>query len=230
MSKSNLKVEKIDETTISDHYHLSRDDNCYYLCEYRSDLGFKHPGFQLIQNIKKKVSQRGSPGYHYKQEDIEYVANTLAAVIPVDSDGWVFIPSAPSKSQSDPDYDDRLVRLLESVNEFRRSKYNRPEIEICDCIYTPETRDGLHTVDRKRNPEEVAKTMAVDHSKVPKSWKFLFFFDDMLTTGCTFQASRKVLHREAGIDPKSISGMFIARRIIPPTPPEDDFDIIDLID
>lgn len=221
MSDLNKRPEMIDETTIKDHHRLTKDDECYYLCEYRKDLGFDNPGFQLIHNIKKKITQSGKPSYFYKERDIDQVANALAETIPDDSEGWVLIPAPSSKSLTDPEYDDRLVRLLEKTNQIRQHRLNKEPIVIWNCLHTPETRDSLHE-GGLRDPSLLAQTMRCDTDGLPGRWVHMFIFDDLLTTGCTFQACRMALNRDAGIEVSDIKGLFIARRV--PPPPEAIFD------
>ena len=217
MSKYNLALEKIDETTIKAHHKIKQNDNCYYLCEYRSDLGFSHQGFQLLQNIKKKVSQQGQKGYHYKKQDMNYVAVTLAQVFKNDATNVSLIPAASSKAKDDPEYDDRIIRILSAMNEYRVNQLKATELDICDCLSTRATRESLHESEQVRDENLLASTIAVDATKLAKASKNLIFFDDMLTTGCTFQASRIALNQQAGIAPSQITGLFIARRIFPPT-------------
>ncbi|MCH8530373.1 MAG: hypothetical protein LAT65_05935 [Saccharospirillum sp.] len=222
MSNFELKLEAIDDSTRSDHYHLIPGDNCLYLCEYRSGGGYNYRSNQLIYNIKKSVSKRYESHYQYKLRDMRIVALALAKSLADNLDDCLFVPAPSSKARIDPDYDDRLLKILTRTSELRVSS-SLKELNICDCLHSRESRDSFHQGKEKRNIEDLRDSIAIDIEKIPSTINRIIIFDDMITTGCTFKASQQVLNINIGIDIDKIDGLFIARRILPP--PEDDFDV-----
>jgi len=76
------RLTKIDELTRSDHFHITEDDECYYLREYTSGSGYQFSDTnQLISNLKKGVDRRDRPEYQHKTRAMAVSANELRATI-----------------------------------------------------------------------------------------------------------------------------------------------------
>ncbi len=78
----------------------------------------QYPVNQLISNLQIQPSVKISyrERYYWKERAIKYAADALAALIPdLWRDGVTFVPIPPSKVDSDPEYDNRLLAILKAV-------------------------------------------------------------------------------------------------------------------
>src|SRR5690348_14258094 len=69
----------------------------------------------IIDNFQKSPRFKGTPAWdRYKQSAIVQLANEIRAALPPARCGaFTFVPVPGSKSKTDPEYDDRLYRLLD---------------------------------------------------------------------------------------------------------------------
>jgi hypothetical protein len=114
---------QIDEITVLDHSYLKfPEDDCYYLGNYTSKAANANThtaGNSIIHNLKKKPTTSSSPGYHYKQDTIRQLGNIIGSKFGAQTiENSTFIPIPPSKAKGHPDYDDRMLQILQS--SFRR--------------------------------------------------------------------------------------------------------------
>lgn len=66
-----MRLQKIDSGSFRDHYYLEPSDHCYYVGEFTPYGGYScSPTNQLIHNLKKSVSLKGTPQYVYKGKAI----------------------------------------------------------------------------------------------------------------------------------------------------------------
>ena len=69
------RFTKIDDLTRAAHYHLTPDDDCYYLREYTSHKGSGASDTNnLILNFKKEPDRVGRPEWRYKEEAVRQLA------------------------------------------------------------------------------------------------------------------------------------------------------------
>ena len=114
-------LRAIDNLNRGDHFYLTPEDQCMFLREYTTGGGWQHSDSnQLILNLKKSPSLRlTAPKQHYwKERAIDQAAGELRQALNLPSlSGITFVPIPPSKSKTDPEYDDRLEtsRLLKIV-------------------------------------------------------------------------------------------------------------------
>ena len=108
------RLTKIDELSRPDHSWLTEADACYFLGEYTARKGFAHsPTNGLINNIKKTMNKAGRPEWRYKGVAISQAAAALRGAIGDDSlQRMTLVPIPPSKTKTDPLYDDRILRML----------------------------------------------------------------------------------------------------------------------
>ena len=111
---SAVRFQKIDDQNRQDHYYLTAEDECLFLYEYTSGMGYAHSETNsLILNLKKK---KNSNGYVWKGRAI---ASCAAALGPAFNPKWladaVLVPIPPSKIKTDPLYDDRMTQVCLSV-------------------------------------------------------------------------------------------------------------------
>ena len=135
----------VDALTRPHHYYLDEDDRCAFIGEYTSGAGFRHSETnQLIFNLKKGVNRRGKTDWRYKDGAIRQAGRALEAVLNERAlNECTFVPIPPSKARGDPDYDDRMVRVLREIRPQRpvdarahrsegehrgRARQQRPEV------------------------------------------------------------------------------------------------------
>lgn len=214
------RFSRIDETTIGDHAHLSLADECYYLFEYISRLGFRGGATNsLISNLKKKPSQSAAPGYRYKGQAIQQCGGYLRGAINAD---WLraatLVPVPPSKIIGHPDYDDRIVRICQAIG---------PGLDIREIVRQVKSTDAAHEQEDGLRPtvQDLVQNYIVDQSKLTPAPKAIAIVDDVLTAGTHFVAVRQVLR--AVLPGVPIVGIFIARRVFPPA--NFDLDVTDAL-
>ena len=116
-----MRLSRIDDLDLPNRPSLERDDECYYLREFTSRKGFDHSETnQLIYNLKKKPSSRGSPGFHYKARAIQQCIVELRAALNIPAAlsalaQWTLVPMPPSKTVEHPDYDDRMEQIARGL-------------------------------------------------------------------------------------------------------------------
>ena len=209
-----------------EHGHLPADALCYFWGEYTP---FEHTNGsrwnysatnQLITNFKKKMDQRGQPGWSHKNSATVQIAAALSRMWrwpEVVESGAALIPVPPSKARTDPMYDDRLVSMLTAL-----SRIIRLPLDIRDCLSFDGTCAASHETVNRPTPSELYQAMTFDaiSGKATEPPTAIFLLDDMLTTGAHFVAAKKKLQDAfPGVD---VYGMFIARRRLPN--PFDDID------
>ena len=111
------RLTEIDDLARPDHWYLRPEDDCYFLGEYTARKGFAFSATnQLVLNFKKSMGKRGTPQWWYKDRAIGEAAAAFRTALP---EAWLnmatLVPIPPSKAKSDPLYDDRVVRMLQSI-------------------------------------------------------------------------------------------------------------------
>ena len=113
------KLSLIEKDVIQDHYHLDYDDRCYYFLEYTSGKDWRFGDVNnFISNLKKPMSARNHPGeWRHKENAIRTCSQAFGNAM---DRNWLLsatlIPVPPSKAKSDPDYDDRMLRILNGIS------------------------------------------------------------------------------------------------------------------
>ena len=151
-----FRLQKVDELSLRDHYHLTDNDECWYFGEYTAykDWSFSETN-QLIKNLKKKMSVQGTNQWPYKLRAIEHVGDLLASVIDTSRlQRSLFVPIPPSKIVGDPDYDPRMRQTLDNA----AAKLNC-RLPIAECITQVSNTEPDHeSVDSRLYPEDRADT------------------------------------------------------------------------
>ena len=200
-----MRLSKIDDLTRPDHTFLTPDDQCYYLGEYTARAGYAFSQTNdVIQNLKKPMDRRALPEWRYKGAAIGRSAQWLREVLNPDWVSFVtFVPVPPSKKKDHPEYDDRLIQILNIVGEGRT-------IDIRELIVMTQSVQASHLLDERRSVEGLTKSMAMDTSLLTPTPQAICIFDDVLTTGAHFRAVREILRGcFTGVP---MSGLFLARR------------------
>ncbi|MDP1769713.1 MAG: hypothetical protein Q8L74_13060 [Nitrospirota bacterium] len=205
-----LRLSRIDELHLSDHCHLISSDKCLFLREYIPHVGFSGGETNsLISNFKKGIDKNGQPGWHYKAKAIRQIAQELVNSL---SPEWLsiatLIPIPPSKSKQHPLYDDRMTQVLRQLSTLVGSRG-----DVRELILQTVDMASAHTSDSRPSPGEIRASYAIDNALTNPPPRIIGLFDDVLTTGAHFKAAADLLNEAfPGVD---ITGVFVARRIIP---------------
>ena len=210
-----MKLSKIDDSVISDHYHLTSDDLCYFGSNYKAGEGYGIGGTnQLIINFKMSVDVRGKKRYNYKIEAINKIAVALRGCINQNQlDKSVLVPIPPSKCKGDPLYDDRMSQVL------RKAFPNNADVR--ELINSISSKAASHSTDDRPTIQELYNNLEIDNTLNQNVPEFIVLFDDVITTGAHFKACKQILLEN--FPNVKVVGVFVARREI-------DNDVLDFID
>jgi hypothetical protein len=199
------KLQKIDELTLADHYEIDRTDNCFFICEYTSNVGYGYSDAnQLISNLKKSVLKIGTSAYTHKIHAMLTVARLIASFKGIEN--YTIVPIPPSKIQEHREYDDRLLKILADAKQIN------PNVQFCDLIHQKSSTRASHasTGNRLSKQELVNNFNSNGENRSPISGNVLIF-DDLLTNGTHYKAAQQYLIEN--FPNIRVSGLFIARRI-----------------
>lgn len=201
-----MKLTRIDELCLGDHYFLTVQDECYFLREYTArEKGPPSETNQIIHNIKKSPDRRGRPEWRYKEQDLKRVAAELKATL---SPQWLrvatLVPVPPHVVKSDPLYDDRISQILKLMD-------GGIGLDIRELVVQRTTLDPSHGSASRPKPHELQGNYEIDEALCTPTPKAIGIIDDIVTAGAHFRAMKDMLgSRFPGI---SVVGIFFARRI-----------------
>lgn len=200
------KLTKIDELTLGDHYFLEPGDECYFLGEYTANKNHAYSTTnQLIHNLKKSVGKKGKPEYFYKTKAIQDIARILHRIIPDNAcSNCTFVPIPPSKIETDPFYDDRLMEILGLLNGHKKG-----QLDFRKLIKQSISVQASHQSQRRMKPDELYRIYSIDQALTNNLKDNIIIFDDVITAGCHFKAIKRIL--QEAFPGKKILGIFIAR-------------------
>ncbi|MDO3512652.1 hypothetical protein ACQCQ6_11325 [Ralstonia pseudosolanacearum] len=172
---------------------------------------------QLITNLKKDVSLRGTRQWDYKEQAIRQVGAAFRGVFnPQALPSMTFVPVPPSKAKDHPEYDDRMLRVLQQMAQANR-------LDIRELVLQGRSTQAAHKSQIRLQPQQLMALYAINETVAVPAPTSIFIVDDMLTAGCHFRAMKTVLQtRYPGV---VVRGLFVARRAIPDA--DDDFDVIE---
>ncbi len=204
-----IRLSLIDDSNRDDHFYLTAADTCLYLFEYTSQRGYSFSQTNnLISNLKKKPSQAGSPGYHYKARAIAGCARALGATLnPAWLQSATLVPVPGSKARDHPDHDDRVERIC------RQMRAPPPDVRNLVVQTTSTTASHEAGPGERVKVEELLDVYAMDETAVQPAPLSVGIVDDVLTTGTHYRAMHSVLSQRFPDVP--IIGLFIARRVFP---------------
>jgi hypothetical protein len=202
-----LQLTKVDELVRGDHSYLEDDDVCYFLREYTAYVGYTHSATNdLISNLKKPVSRRGRPEYRWKQWAIDTAGDELkAAINPKWLAGAVLVPMPPSKTSTDPEYDDRMVQVAARIA-------NGAGADVRELLVRNQSMPAQHQSSAPRSISALLSCLEINEALREPPPSHIGVLDDMLTTGAHFRAARTLLAKH--FPSSQIIGVFIARRAV----------------
>jgi hypothetical protein len=211
----NKRFLRIDALTRPDHFYLEEQDICFYAGEYTAGEGHAYSETnQLILNFKKSMDKQGTAQWQYKEHAIKQAADIFRTAIRENA-LITFVPVPPSKSKTDPLYDDRMIRMLQAVCAGRNS-------EIRELVVQQKSVKAAHLAEQRPSPDELVANYYLEESLTEPEPGIIFIVDDVLTTGCHFKAVQRMLVQR--FPEARIVGLFLARRV--PKSVDLDFDIL----
>lgn len=211
------KLRLIGDLERPDHTFLTAEDTCWFFGEYTPRAGYAHSQTNgLINNLKKPINTRGTPQWKYKERAIATVATAIRRNLNAGSHATI-VPIPPSKLPDAPDYDARMVQVARSIGQG---------VEVRDMLVAVAEREARHTIQGRRDPEELRKSLGFHPSgqRDPAPSRVILL-DDVLTTGCSFSVCKAMIH-ELWPD-AAVYGLFVARRVPQQMDPADWLDDLD---
>lgn len=201
-----LRLTKIDDLTRRDHRHLTPEDRCFFLGEYTARTGYAFSETNnLILNFKKSPARRGLPEWRHKDAAICKVAEMFRDALPED---WLttvtLVPIPPSKTKGDPLYDDRMLRMLQTLGHGL-------EVDIRELVLQCENMGAAHNSDDRPSPQDLVRSYGINEMVAEPPPTEVALFDDLLTTGAHFKAAQAMIENHYPGVPTV--GIFIARRV-----------------
>jgi predicted amidophosphoribosyltransferase len=183
--------------------------------EYTSRVGglafaHIHPTYgavnQFIWNLKKKPTSSQAE-LEYKRLAISKAATIitpfLEQIIPACS-APVMIPIPGSKSRNDPDYDPRMLNVLQQVDS------KKVRLTIWDIVQQTKSTQAFHTLPERPSPDEQETEYSLVDTGAQAPTE-IFIIDDVITTGCHYVAVKNILARR--YPNAKIYGLFLARTV-----------------
>ena len=197
-------LTKIDDLTLSDHWHLDDMDQCFFIGEYTAGKGFSHSSTnQVILNLKKGVERRGRPEWIWKDRAIRQASAALRGSLNPDFlNSATFVPVPPSRIVNDPLYDDRMTQVLRQLG---------PDIDVRQLVLQIESMESAHNSPDRPSPTEIYDNYTIDASLAEPVPSQIAVVDDVLTTGAHFKAMTRIL--QDAFPNIGVVGLFLARRV-----------------
>jgi hypothetical protein len=200
-------LTRLDEAHRADHIYLTQSDRCAYLAQYR---GGDRDGIcnQLVRNFKCAPSAaRGDPRRaHYKRQATVTLAAWLRAAVPrVRAERCTWVPIPPSKQPADPDFDDRLTRIL-------RLAFSGYDVDLRALLYQTSSTPRDHARRLRLSERALLEALRFDHAALGTRpiRGVIALFDDVLTSGKHYKCCERRI-REA-LPEAPVVGVFLMRR------------------
>lgn len=195
------------------HFHLDATHRCYFWGEYTP---WEHtdgkrwnfsPTNRLIANLKKSVDRRGQSDWVHKESAIEEIGQAFAKFwkwSALKQAGVILVPMPPSRARTDPLYDDRMLRVVNSIKHHSALDLSVEELLVCNG-----SAPASHTAPIRPSIGKIQSGMSIDSIPAGVRPSNVFIFDDILTTGAHFVVACQLLQK---VYPEArIIGNFVAR-------------------
>ncbi len=187
-------------------------DHCWCLAEYRPGTGCRASWVKrLIADLKcpPRIAASDPRRGRYKQRAIAAIAAALRRCVSqrsVERSTWVPIP--PSRANCEPDYDDRLIRILQTA-------FHGYDLDLRVLLRQALSTPADHAQSRRSSLDSLYRVIRFDWQALEARplRERIVLFDDVLTTGKHYKCCERRL-REALPD-IPIGGLFVARRVLP---------------
>ena len=138
--------------------------------------GVKDDYSSLLYNLKKPTDRKGTFEWDYKEKSITKCSEFLNNFPKFKGTNPVIIPMPPSKKKGTIEYDDRLVQII-----------NKVENAIClDIFDVKESVKSTHTQDQAKDLTAIQSNLEIsENAQIPN---LVYVLDDVFTTGAHFKA------------------------------------------
>lgn len=206
------RLTKIEGLLLEDHTHLTGEDQCYCFHEYTSGKNFDFStANSIISNLKKKPSAKARPDvWKHKLRTIDACAKSIGELLNPDFlKKSTLVPIPPSKAASDPEYDDRMLAMLQKIS------IGSP-LDIRELVYQTKSLPASHEAGdgQRLTVTDLLGVYRINETLTTPPPKTIAIFDDVMTAGTHYRAMSTVLSQR--FPSARIFGFFVARRTFPP--------------
>lgn len=197
------------------HFYLRPEHKCYFWGEYTPwefTKGMKWDYSEtnrLIADLKAPAPKPGTQDLNRKAAAIERISVAFSgfwkwsALAPQ----AILVPIPPSRAVTDTQYDDRMTRML-----LRLRDLTGVDLDIRELIVSDGSLPTSHTAEKRPKLEQLLGSLSLP--VVPNiSPKYIYLFDDVLTTGAHYVACSGLLKK--AFPAASVIGNFVARSARP---------------
>jgi hypothetical protein len=201
----------LDDRARIDHSYLTPADDCRWLAEYASGPGYRGGRVnRLICNLKcsPSIARRDPARRRHKLRAIETAATAVRAAV---SRSWAqsatWIPIPPSQAPGHHDYDDRLLRILQTA-------FAGYDADVRVILYQSGSQPADHARERRIELGTLYESIRINWDALAARplRQQLVLFDDVLTTGKHYKCCERRLR--GALPEIAIGGLFLARRVL----------------
>jgi hypothetical protein len=201
------KLRKIDDFTVGDHSWLASSDQCYYIWEYtaRKGHGFS-PANDFVWNLKIKPSaiDKSPLRYRHKLEAIAHAGQALRTFITREFAETLatFVPIPCSKAVTDPEYDNRLHKVLATA-------FHGWDADVRDVLRLKHSTPADHESAERLTFDELLGITELKGSFDSAPRQVIVIVDDVLNSGKHFKVAQSLIQDR--YPSAEIRGVFLAR-------------------
>ena len=203
---------RISRVNSFNHRELDGEDICLFLhtreTHQYGEIDQWSYAYQTIENFKiSPVALQNNPARRrYKEQAVQTITNDLAMLFRDANPRarFLLVPAVTSKSRTDPNYDDRLIKVCSTV----ASRF--PNVDSFELLSISRTIASAHTGAGTRNVNALLSNIVVDTSIAIRDYASVLIFDDVISSGAHFKTCKLAIQRAYGND-VPIEGVFWAR-------------------
>lgn len=203
---------RISRVNSFNHRELDGEDICLFLhtreTHQYGEIDQWSYAYQTIENFKiSPVALQNNPARRrYKEQAVQTITNDLTMLFRDANPRarFLLVPAVTSKSRTDPNYDDRLIKVCSTV----ASRF--PNVDSYELLSISRTIASAHPGAGTRNVNALFSNIVVDTSIAIRDYASVLIFDDVISSGAHFKACKLAIQRAYGND-VLIEGVFWAR-------------------
>lgn len=167
---------------------IAPDDKCiYYMDRVHGDWSASEANGK-ISNLKIGPNPAKRGRAYYRDKAIRQFSGDLSTLIANLNLGeeTLLVPIPPSKCESDPAYDDRIVQVCNIVSMVMK-------VPTAQIIYQTESHEAFHEGNYERDPRTIKSWLQVRTDLMPDSITTVMLVDDVFTSGAHFAACKSAI-------------------------------------